>query len=140
MYAVVSKPKYEDVSAPMTYAEFEKTMTDVLVYTDYNRAIKKARDLNKHNRDNKTYTVRKVWYVMTCYFGTDLANRIMQENIDRDFDTAMAEIEETLIQVKETYLSTVYADGEDRKRFWTALFHMVEDRIEYLINDVENRE
>lgn len=60
MYAVVSKPKYEDISAPMTYAEFEKTVTEVLVYTDYNRAIKKARDLNKHNRDNKTYTVRKV--------------------------------------------------------------------------------
>ena len=60
MYAVVSKPKYEDVSAPMTYAEFEKTMTEVLVYPDYNRAIKKARDLNAHNRNNKTYTVRKV--------------------------------------------------------------------------------
>lgn len=77
---------------------------------------------------------------MTCYFGTDLANRLMQENIERDFDTAMAEIEETLIQVKENYLSTVYTDGEDRKKFWTALFHMVEDRIEYLIDDVESRE
>lgn len=77
---------------------------------------------------------------MVYYFGTDLANRLMQENIDMDFDTAMAEIEETLIQVKENYLSTVFTDSEDRKKFWTALFHMVEDRIEYLINDVENRE
>lgn len=77
---------------------------------------------------------------MTCYFGTDLANRVMQENIDRDFDTAMTEIEETLIQIKEKYLSTVYADDEDRKKFWTALFHMVEDRIEYLINDVDKAE
>lgn len=77
---------------------------------------------------------------MTYYFGTDLANRVMQENIDRDFDTAMAEIEEILIQIKETYLSTVYADDEDRKKFWSALFHMVEDRIEYLINDVNKME
>ena len=60
MYAVISKPKYEDVSAPVTYAEFEKTITDVLVYADYNKAIKKARDLNTHNRNNKTYMVRKV--------------------------------------------------------------------------------
>ena len=77
---------------------------------------------------------------MTCYFGTDLANRVMQENIDRDFDTAMAEIEETLIQVKEKDLSTVFADREYSILFWSAVYHMIDDRIEYIINEVDKAE
>lgn len=59
MYAIVSKPKYES-GFVSTYADFISANAEkVIVYADYNKAIKKVRELKKANSKN-SYIIRKV--------------------------------------------------------------------------------
>ena len=59
MYAIVSKPKYES-GFVSTYAEFISANAEkVVVYADYNKAIKKVREMKKKDTKN-SYIIRKV--------------------------------------------------------------------------------
>lgn len=59
MYAIVSKPKYES-GFISTYADFISANAEkVIVYADYNKAIKKVREMKKANSKN-SYIIRKV--------------------------------------------------------------------------------
>lgn len=79
---------------------------------------------------------------MTCYFGFDLANRVMQEDIADMLDSAMDEIKETLTHIKSLFLDGKYGDVSDqeRKKFWSATYAMMIDNLEYIINDVDKAE
>jgi hypothetical protein len=77
---------------------------------------------------------------MTCYFGTDLANRVMQENVEDDLLEVLDDLQETLIQIKEKNLSAGYVDSDMRKKFWSATYNLLMDEIEYIINDVDKTE
>ena len=59
MYAIISKPKYES-GFVSTYADFISANAEkVIIYTDYNKAIKKVRELKKANSKN-SYIIRKI--------------------------------------------------------------------------------
>ena len=59
MYMVISKPKYES-GTTFTYAEFiSANVEKVIVYADYNKAIKKVREMKKKDSKN-SYIIRKV--------------------------------------------------------------------------------
>lgn len=77
---------------------------------------------------------------MTCYYGTDLANRVMQDNIGEDLNGVLIDLRETLMQIKEKYLSEYYVDSDMRKKFWSATYNLLIDTIEYTINEVDKAE
>lgn len=76
---------------------------------------------------------------MTAYFGADLANRVMQEDITDILEPAMREIKNALIGIKSVYLDGNYGEvsEQERRKFWSALYAMTIDNLEYLINEVE---
>lgn len=77
---------------------------------------------------------------MTCYYGTDLANRVMQDNVGEDLNSVLIDLHETLMQIKEKYLSEYYVDSDMRKKFWSATYNLLIDTIEYTINEVDKAE
>ena len=79
---------------------------------------------------------------MTYYFGTDLANRVMQEDIESALDPAMDEITNRLIDIKALYLDGKYGyiSEQERKKFWSALYAMTIDNLEYLINEIDKED
>ena len=59
MYAIISKPKYES-GFVSTYADFiSANVEKVIIYADYNKAIKKVREMKKKDTKN-SYIIRKV--------------------------------------------------------------------------------
>ena len=59
MYAIISKPKYES-GFVSTYADFISANAEkVIIYADYNKAIKKVREMKKKDTKN-SYIIRKV--------------------------------------------------------------------------------
>lgn len=79
---------------------------------------------------------------MTYYFGTDLANRIMQEDITDMLTPDMNEIKITLMRIKALYLDGQYGyiSEQERKKFWSALYAMTIDNLEYLINEIDKED
>ena len=79
---------------------------------------------------------------MTYYFGTDLANRVMQEDIESALDPAMDEITNKLIDIKALYLDGKYGyiSEQERKKFWSAVYAMTIDNLEYLINEIDKKD
>ena len=79
---------------------------------------------------------------MTYYFGTDLANRVMQEDIEIALEPAMDEITNRLIRIKSLYLDGQYGyiSEQERKKFWSALYAMTIDNLEYLINEIDKED
>ena len=79
---------------------------------------------------------------MTYYFGTDLANRVMQENITDMLTPDMNEIKITLMRIKSLYLDGDYGyvSEQERKKFWSALYAMTIDNLEYLINEIDKED
>jgi hypothetical protein len=79
---------------------------------------------------------------MTYYFGTDLANRVMQEDVTDMLEPAMNEIRNTLINIKSLYLDGGYGytSEQERKKFWSALYAMTIDNLEYLINEIDKED
>ena len=79
---------------------------------------------------------------MTYYFGTDLADRVMQADITDILDSAMAEIQKDLIKIKSFYLDGRYGyiSEQERKKFWSALYAMTIDNLEYLINEIDKED
>ena len=76
---------------------------------------------------------------MTYYFGTDLANRVMQEDITGMLEPAMNEFENVLREIKSIYLLGSYGNIEEqeKRKFWSAVYAMTIDNLEYLINEVD---
>lgn len=79
---------------------------------------------------------------MTYYFGTDLANRVMQEDIANILDPAIDEITNRLIRIKSLYLDGQYGyiSEQERKKFWSAVYAMTIDNLEYLINEIDKKD
>lgn len=79
---------------------------------------------------------------MTYYFGTDLANRVMQEDIESMLEPAMDEITNKLMVIKGLYLDGKYGyiSEQERKKFWSALYAMTIDNLEYLINEIDKED
>ena len=77
---------------------------------------------------------------MICYYGFDLANRVMQNNIEDDLTGVLDDLQETLTQIKEKNLSAYYVDSDMRKKFWSATYKLLMDEIEYIINEVDRAE
>jgi hypothetical protein len=79
---------------------------------------------------------------MTYYFGTDLANRVMQEDIEDMLKPAMSEIKDMLVHIKSLYLDGDYGyvSEQERKKFWSALYAMTIDNLEYLINEIDKED
>ena len=79
---------------------------------------------------------------MTYYFGTDLANRVMQEDIADMLEPAMSEIKDMLVHIKSLYLDGDYGyvSEQERKKFWSALYAMTIDNLEYLINEIDKED
>ena len=57
MYAVISSFNYAE--SPVTYEMFDSKVNKVVLYADYNKAIKKVREMKKKDRKNK-YIIRKI--------------------------------------------------------------------------------
>ena len=57
MYAVISNFNYAE--APVTYEMFDSKVNKVILYADYNKAIRKVREMKKKKDGNK-YIIRKV--------------------------------------------------------------------------------
>lgn len=79
---------------------------------------------------------------MTYYFGTDLANRVMQDDIADMLEPAMNEIKNELIRIKSLYLDGQYGyvSEQERKKFWSALYAMTIDELEYIINEIDKED
>ena len=79
---------------------------------------------------------------MTAYFGMDLANRVMQEDIADMLEPAMSELKDMLIHIKSLYLDGDYGyvSEQERKKFWSALYAMTIDNLEYLINEIDKED
>ena len=79
---------------------------------------------------------------MMYYFGTDLANRVMQEDITDMLEPAMTEIKDMLVHIKSFYLDGRYGyiSEQERKKFWSALYAMTIDNLEYLINEIDKED
>ena len=79
---------------------------------------------------------------MTYYFGTDLANRVMQEDIESALDPVMDEMTNRLINIKALYLDGKYGyiSEQERKKFWSAVYAMTIDNLEYLINEIDKED